>query len=112
MNIGNIVSNNFNLDSNGKDMQIEVYEQLIEQLQQENKRQKEQITIMEKYFELIIDLSFDYDGCNTIESLKQLIDELSRFAKLGRVCNVTEPIYENGCTSYNIFNQELVEVEK
>lgn len=37
MNIGNIVSNNFNLDSNGKDMQIEVYEQLIEQLQQENK---------------------------------------------------------------------------
>ena len=32
MNIGNITSNNFNLDGNGKDMQIEVYEQLIEQL--------------------------------------------------------------------------------
>ena len=38
MNIGTITSNNFNLDSNGKDMQIEVYEQLIEQLQQENKK--------------------------------------------------------------------------
>ena len=37
MNIGNITSNNFNLDNNGKDIQIEVYEQLIEQLQQENK---------------------------------------------------------------------------
>ena len=41
MNIGNITSDNFNLDSNGKDIQIEVYEQLIEQLQQENKILKE-----------------------------------------------------------------------
>lgn len=32
MNIGNITSDNFNLDGNGKDIQIEVYEQLIEQL--------------------------------------------------------------------------------
>ena len=43
MNIGNITSDNFNLDSNGKDIQIEVYEQLIEQLQQENKQLKEVI---------------------------------------------------------------------
>ena len=42
MNIGNITSNNFNLDNNGKDIQIEVYEQLIEQLQQENKQLKEE----------------------------------------------------------------------
>lgn len=48
MNIGNIVSNNFNLDSNGKDMQIEVYEQLIEQLQQENKQLKTQINEYQK----------------------------------------------------------------
>ena len=41
MNICNVTSNNFNLDCNGKDMQIEVYEQLIEQLQQENKILKE-----------------------------------------------------------------------
>lgn len=38
MNIGNITSNNFNLDFNGKEMQREVYEQLIEQLQQENEK--------------------------------------------------------------------------
>ena len=43
MNIGNITSDNFNLDGNGKDIQIEVYEQLIEQLQQENKQLKEQL---------------------------------------------------------------------
>ena len=41
MNIGNITSDNFNLDGNGKDIQIEVYEQLIEKLQQENKILKE-----------------------------------------------------------------------
>ena len=43
MNIGNITSDNFNLDGNGKDIQIEVYEQLIGQLQQENKKYKEVI---------------------------------------------------------------------
>ena len=40
MNIGNITSNNFNLDVTGKDIQIEVYEQLIEQLQRENEQLK------------------------------------------------------------------------
>lgn len=45
MNIGNITSDNFNLDGNGKDIQIEVYEQLIEQLQQENKELKEQLLV-------------------------------------------------------------------
>lgn len=45
MNIGNITSNNFNLDGNGRDMKIEVYEQLIEQLQQENKKLKEQLLV-------------------------------------------------------------------
>ena len=35
MNIGNITSDNFNLDGNGKDIQIEFYEQLIEQFMRE-----------------------------------------------------------------------------
>lgn len=39
----NITSNNSNLDYNGKVMQIEVYEQLIKQLQQENKQLKEKL---------------------------------------------------------------------
>ena len=45
MNIGNITSNNFNLDGNGKDMKIEVYEQLINQLQQLIKILKEQLSV-------------------------------------------------------------------
>ena len=48
MNIGNITSDNFNLDGNGKDIQIEVYEQLIEQLQQENQQLKEEIKKYQK----------------------------------------------------------------
>ena len=49
MNIGNITSDNFNLDSNGKDIQIEVYEQLIEQLQQENEQLKTNWNKLKEY---------------------------------------------------------------
>lgn len=66
-----------------------------------------EIEIMERYFELIIDLGFDYDGSNTVESLKELIDELVCYAKLGRVCNITEPIYSNGEKCYNILHEEI-----
>ena len=49
MNICNVTANNFNLDCNGKDMQIEVYEQLIEQLQQENKQLKDNWNKLKEY---------------------------------------------------------------
>ena len=55
MNIGNITSDNFNLDGNGKDIQIEVYEQLIEQLQQENKQLKDNWNKLKKDLELVVD---------------------------------------------------------
>ena len=56
MNIGNITSDNFNLDGNGKDIQIEVYEQLIEQLQQENK-------ILKDLIDTILNFSFFKEEC-------------------------------------------------
>ena len=77
------------------------------QLQQENKQLQKQITVMKEYLGLIIDLSFDYDGCNTVESLKSLIDDLKKYAKLGREGNLTEPIYTNDNDSYNILNQKI-----
>lgn len=67
---------------------------------------KQQI-IMGKYLELIIDLGYDYDGCETVESLKGLIDELVHLASLGRACNITEVIYENSEKKYNILHEEL-----
>ena len=51
-------ANNFNLDGNGKDIQIEVYEQLIEQLQQENQKYKE---VIDKAIEYIKNASY-FDG--------------------------------------------------
>ena len=59
----------------------------IEELQQENKQLKEKIKYQknkidnkDNWCQLIVDIGFDYDGCNTIESLKGLIDELVRYA--------------------------------
>ena len=79
----------------------------IKLLQEENKKLNNIIVIMEKYFELIVDLGYDYDGLNSIENLKGLIDELVRFASLGRVYNTTEAIYVNEDKKYNILNEEL-----
>lgn len=66
MNLGNITSNNFNLDSNGKDMQIEVYEQLIEQLQQENKQLKDNWNYIKKMLKEVRQEKFNVNGyCGT-----------------------------------------------
>ena len=77
----------------------------------ENERLNKITKIMEKYFELIIDLGFDYDGLNDEDSLKKLIDELCRFAKLGRAYNTTETIYVNDGKKYNIIHEELKDSE-
>ena len=80
MNIGNITSDNFNLDGNGKDIQIEVYEQLIEQLQQENKKLKDKLSKIET---LIInhncdtgDIYYKYNSKFLKSELKQRILEI------------------------------------
>lgn len=74
MNIGNITSDNFNLDSNGKDIQIEVYEQLIDKLQQENKQLKDLIdTILNfSFFKEECPLNFGFEN-NTNEDKSQSI---------------------------------------
>lgn len=41
----------------------------------------------------IIDIGLDYDGCKSVESLKELIDELVHFAKNG--LNEKRPQYVN-----------------
>ena len=39
------------------------------------------LKIKNEYLGLICDFGYDYDGCNTVESLKELIDELVNFIK-------------------------------
>lgn len=55
-----------------------------------------QIKIKDKYCQLIINLGFDYDGFNTVDSLKGLIDELVSYARKAIECDDKEVIYVNG----------------
>lgn len=73
MNIGNITSNNFNLDGNGKDMQIEVYEQLIEQLQQENQKLKEDISFCLHSIKQEMEMSTDSRTRNEMTSCYEIL---------------------------------------
>ena len=59
---------------------IEALLQENEQLKEKVKYQKIKIDNKDNWCQLIADIGFDYDGCNTIESLKGLIDELVRYA--------------------------------
>lgn len=81
MNIGNITPNNFNLNGVGKDIQIEVYEQLIGQLQQENKQLKENWNKLKEYIEKDYDF---YDkliapkyGC-AMGALRRIKDKMQK----------------------------------
>ena len=63
--------------------------------------------IMKKYLQIIFDLGYDYDGCNTVEGLKELIDELCRLAQLGRNIDDKIIIYSNENRHYNILGEEI-----
>ena len=52
-----------------------------------------QIKIKDEWCQLIIDLGFDYDGCNTVESLKSLIDELVDYAHKAISCDDVRVVY-------------------
>lgn len=52
---------------------IDLILQELEQTQRSNR-------IKDGYLELIHGISFDYDGCNSVKSLKELIDELDDLA--------------------------------
>lgn len=61
------------------------YEDLKElnDLLYEFKKIKRQNKIKDNYLKLIYDIGYDYDGCNTVKSLKELIDELIDLAVKG-----------------------------
>lgn len=52
-----------------------------------------QIEVKDKWCQLIIDLGFDYDGFNTVESLKGLIDELVDYAHKAIICDDVSVAY-------------------
>ena len=41
---------------------------------------------VDEWLELLWDIGIDYDGCNTVESLKSLVDELMEMSTNARKC--------------------------
>lgn len=76
----------------------------IEQLQR-------QIRIKDKWCQLIIDIGFDYDGCNKVESLKKLINELVEYSYRAIKNDDTTVAYVGGGDGkkLNILSEEIKE---
>ena len=72
-----------------------------------NKKLEREIKIKNEYFQLIIDCGFDYDGLNSVENLKYLVDDLVDLAKSGLKSDDKRPIYSSSNKQYNILNEEL-----
>lgn len=69
-----------------------------------------QIEIKNKYLVLIVDLTYDYDGFNTVEGLKGLIDELRKYASYALYSNDKIPVYRDGNgNDFNILHEKIGE---
>ena len=55
---------------------------------------------------MICDLAYDYDGCNTEKSLKELIDELVDYSKKAIKNDDTSIAYIGGEKEFNILFEE------
>ena len=75
---------------------------------EEIKTLKRQIDIKDRYCDMIWCLGVDYDGYETPEGLKSLIDELVALAKRAVKNDDKYAMYE-GCSDkyYNILNEEV-----
>lgn len=73
---------------------------------------KRQLRIKDEYLKLILDIACDYDGLNTVDSLKGLIDDLMDYARGALTNNTTDEIYTsaNG-KKFNILHEEIKEGE-
>ena len=69
--------------------------QAIENLIKGYKEQERQLKIKDNYLDLIHGLGFDYDGFNTVESLKALIDELVDYAVKAIAIDDKYAVYES-----------------
>lgn len=75
----------------------------------ENRNLQREIDIKNSYLQMIKDVAFDYDGCEDIDGLKNLVDELSYYASLALNSNDTEPIYTSCSNGVKINGNILME---
>lgn len=76
---------------------------------------KRQIKIKNEYLQLIHDIGYDYDGYNTVDSLKKLIDELISLVNKAYKCDDKTVMYIGGgkevTKKFNILHEEIEEVK-
>lgn len=88
-------------------------EATIKDDQQEIEKLTRQIDIMQKYFQLIIDIGFDYDGYRKAENLMELIDELVEYAYEGKIADDhTCHMIDGDGNKYNILGEKIEEEDK
>lgn len=74
---------------------------------EENYQRK--IDIKDEYLQLIIDIAYDYDGCNTVKSLKELIDEVISLAEKAIKNDDKSAIYGIGNQQKKNILMEIIE---
>ena len=86
------------------------YCEAIKNVSEENKLLKRQNKIKDEYCSLIWNLGIDYDGFNTVKSLKELIDQLVDYAIKAKTNNDKSVEYEGGDNfKYNILREKIDE---
>ena len=81
---------------------------IVEKWNTDKKKDLERkLKIKDEYLRLIIDIGFDYDGYNDADNLKDIIDELVKYAKQALNNDDTSIIYSGTNKKYNILNEEL-----
>ena len=69
-----------------------------------------QIAIKNEYLSLILDLIYDYDGFNTVEGLKGLIDEVGKYVGFALDNDDKEIVYIDGNgDNFNILHERIGE---
>lgn len=71
-----------------------------------------EIKIKDAYLVLIADLGYDYDGYETVEGLKCLIDTLVDLARQGINCDDKSAMAFNEWEVFNILGEKIDDLEK
>lgn len=71
-------------------------------------RKDRELKIKDEYLMLIHDIGYDYDGLDSKESLKSLIDQLIDYTTKAYCCDTKSEIYQDGKgKSLNILREEI-----
>lgn len=65
------------------------------------------VKIKDEYLKLLNDMLYDYDGCNTVESLKELIDETREYIHKALKNDDKSVITVNSKKKFNILGEEV-----